>query len=117
MKDRNAFSGYASVLLDELATIAITKLKIDTNKDTGWPKNGSYLSRRLKQLKNSLLKAGIQVFWGGGERRTPCRKRTTETGTSAQDQGREQEFRMAQTIYESERLQMLRLLEEWMSLL
>jgi hypothetical protein len=63
MKDRSVFTGYASVLLDELVTVAITKLKIDTQKDRGWPKSGSYLSRRLKQLKNSLLKAGIQVFW------------------------------------------------------
>jgi hypothetical protein len=62
-KDRNAFTGYATVFLDELVPVAITKLKIDIQKDKGWPKSGSHLSRRLKQLKNSLLKAGIQVFW------------------------------------------------------
>ena len=50
-------------LLNELVTVALTKLKTDLQKDKSWPRNGSHLSRRLRELKHSLLKAGIMVFW------------------------------------------------------
>jgi len=63
MKDRNAFTGYASILLAELVSVALNKLKIDVQKDFSWPKSASQLSRKLKVLKSCLLKAGIQVFW------------------------------------------------------
>jgi hypothetical protein len=63
MKSRSAWTGYHSELLDELVTVAITKLKIDTHQDRGWPRGANILSRRLKELKSSLLQAGIQVFW------------------------------------------------------
>ena len=59
----DAWKGYASTLLNELETVALAKLKIDIQKDKSWPRNGSYLSRRLRELKHSLLKAGIMVFW------------------------------------------------------
>ncbi|MBF7084187.1 bifunctional DNA primase/polymerase [Desulfallas sp. Bu1-1] len=57
MRGRNEWSGTATALLSTLDKVAETE-RINT-KGKGWPRAANALSRRLRQVKNNLLDAGI----------------------------------------------------------
>lgn len=75
MKERDAWEGSASELLDKLVEAA-TEEKIDTNAKS-WPKAAHVLSRRLNEVKTNLAEIGLNIETqkkSGGKRTIVIRK-------------------------------------------
>ena len=60
MESQENWSGTATQLLEALESMA-TELKIDTHRNSLWPKSPGALSRRLNEVKNNLRDVSILV--------------------------------------------------------
>jgi len=83
MEDKSEWAGPPYCLLKELTSIAET-MQIDTCfKD--WPKNPSWLSKRLKEVEHNLLEVGIQIAESRTRQQRIITLRRIDTGTDASE--------------------------------
>jgi len=81
MENQSEWSGEPTDLLNELKILA-EGMNIDT-RDSSFPKNSTWLMRRLNQIETNLSEVGISILRQDGMRRIITFRKTDENSVSA----------------------------------